>query len=315
MGSPARRYVVLVLGLAGLMIAAIGLLNYQVDPYNRFGKNRLGVYISSEREFKSVEVQRYPHDALLLGNSRIGIVPVDQLQGFRFFNGAFAHASPEELYYFINRFVHQQKLVILGVDMGEGDPSELAGDIFAPKGWKDALDNLLNVRTVEYSFRTIFEHWAGHPPDLYADGSSDTTRWFRAHDWDDPGYLAWELERMKKSARSFEAPPAGRMKFYQKIAAILRERGVTCIVVVPPVHAEVAPFFPSEPCQAWRRELDTVFSHVVDLSHSQYGAGTNYFKRDPAHFKPDAGVRMINAEVIPVALRLIKTNVNNPTRP
>lgn len=308
MTNAARRYVRLVLGLAGFLIAAIGLLNYEVDPYNRFGKNRLGVYISAEREFKSVEVQRYAHDAILLGNSRIGIVPVNQLQGFRFFNGAFAHASPEELYYFVNRYVHRQKLVVLGVDMGESDPAELVGDLFAPKGWKDTLDNLLNVRTVEYSVRTIFEHWSGHPPDLYADGSSDTTRWFRAYDWDDPSYLAWELERMKKSARSFVGPPPGRMTYYQKIAALLRERGIVCIAVVPPMHAEVAPLFPEEPCQAWRQELSTVFSNVVDLSRSPYGAGTNYFKRDPAHFKPEAGVRMINAEVIPVALRLVKTN-------
>ena len=34
--------------------------------------------------------------------------------------------------------------------------------------------------------------------------------------------------------------------------------------------------------------------------------GGNFFKCDPAHFKPEVGVRMLNAEVVPVALRVLQ---------
>src|SRR2546429_9163556 len=118
----ARRFVLLSLGLAGGLCGAIGLLNYVVDPYNRFGNNRLGVYISAERESKSTEVQRYPHNALLLGNSRMAMIPVAGASGFRFFNAAFAGATAEELYYFIIHYAKKEELVVLGTELGEGDP-------------------------------------------------------------------------------------------------------------------------------------------------------------------------------------------------
>jgi hypothetical protein len=304
MQSAAKKYVSLALGLSGAAILFIGGLNYGVDPYNRFGRNRLGVYISAEREFKSVEVRRYPHDAVLIGNSRINIIPVGQLRGYRFFNASFAHASTEEIYYFIDRFVHDQKLLILGADTCEGDPPELQGDIFAPQGWDAALDNLLSLRTAEYSIRTIFMHWKGEPPDLSPDGSGETTRWFRLYDRDDPAFLKWELARLRTEASRTKAPGIERMRFYRKIADCLRARGVTCVVMVPPLNAAVAASVPAEAYQQWRRDLDSIFPHVVDLSHSRYGAEENFFKRDPVHFKPLPGVEMINNEVIPLALRL-----------
>ena len=69
MNSGASRYVLLTLGLAGALAGGLGVLNYAVAPYNRFGHNRLGVYVSAERESKSTEVRRYPHNALLLVDS------------------------------------------------------------------------------------------------------------------------------------------------------------------------------------------------------------------------------------------------------
>ena len=43
---------------------------------------------------------------------------------------------------------------------------------------------------------------------------------------------------------------------------------------------------------------------MVDLSVSAYSAPENFFKSDAVHFKPDAGARMMNEEVIPVAEKL-----------
>src|SRR5664279_429594 len=148
MNSGAHRYVLLTLGLAGALAGGLGLLNYWVDPYNRFGNNRLGVYISAERESKAIELRRYPHNALLLGNSRIAMIPAAQLNGFRFFNGAFGGATAEEIYYFVYHYATRQDMVVLGVDLGEGDPPSLKGDIFLPPSFNDNLNNLLNLSTV-----------------------------------------------------------------------------------------------------------------------------------------------------------------------
>jgi hypothetical protein len=310
MNSGAHRYVLLILGLAGALAGGLGVLNYAVDPYNRFGHNRLGVYISAERESKSTEVRRYPHNALLLGNSRMAMIPVAQLTGFRFFNGALGGATDEESYYFAYHYATRLDLVVLGVDLGAGDPPVLKGDTFLPPSLTSDLNNLLNLSTVEYSFRTIGEHWRGRPSSLRVDGSFEPARWFELYDREDPPHLAWEVNRLLTAYQGPAASLKVEMTFYLKLAQCLRQRGIACVVVVPPLYETVAQRVQASPGRAafepWLRQLETVFPNVVDLSFSPYCAADNFFKCDPVHFKPDVGARMLNAEVIPLALKVLR---------
>jgi hypothetical protein len=293
------------------LTAGLALLNYLADPYDRFGHNWLGVYISADREYKSSQVRRYPHDALLLGNSRMGVVPPDQLTGFCFFNGAFPAASDEEVYYFIRHFAQKEKLVILAVDPGSRDPAHLQGDIFGPASMPDILNNLFNLQTVEYSIRTISDHYRGIPNPMHANGWGDMDFWVKVADQDKPAYRDWQLAELKRNCAVFTTPPKEQMSFYVRIAECLRQRNIPCVVLVPPFHEQVARYVQSLPaCAAayrqWKRQLDAIFPYVVDLSYSSYGAAENFYKSDPVHFRSEAGVRMINSEVMPVALRVLQ---------
>jgi hypothetical protein len=306
MNSAARRYVLLTLGIAAALVLGVGTLNLLVDPYNRFGYNRLGVYISAERESKATEVRRHAHDALLLGNSRIAMIPADQLEGFNFFNAAFGGGTSEEAYYFLEHFARKERLVVLGVDLGQCDPAALRGDIFAPMGLRTAIDDVLSLRTAEYSLRTISDHSAGKPAAMRADGSFDAREWFRLYDRENPAYAHWQLEGLKRTCGSYTAPPEDRMTYYRRIAELLQGRGIPCVVFVPPYHEALAKQIQSGPAlaayQEWRRKLDAIFPLVVDLSLGPDCAAENFFKSDAVHFKPEVGVRMLNTRVIPVAL-------------
>jgi len=319
MDASARRFVILTLAVAGALVGAVGLFNYGVDPYDLFGHNRLGVYITAEREFKSSEVRRYPHNALLLGNSRIAMIPVKGLNHFQFFNAAFGGGTAEEAYYFLYHFAKTQQLVILGVDLGQGDPVPPQGDIFKPATWTSTLNNLLNLRTAEYSVRTIYSHCTGVPPALRADGSFDAAPWFERWDQPDPAHLDFVLEKMQSGFVKYPGPSKQPLTFYTKIAECLRQRGITCVVVVPPMHAAVADRVRASPAlaayQAWRRKLESIFPLVIDLSLGPYSAADNFFQSDPVHFKPEVGVRLLNAEVIPAAVRACQKKDQGATRP
>ncbi len=310
MDTSARRFVILALGLAGGLVVTIGLFNYLVDPYGLFGWNRLGIYISAEREFKSTQVQRYPHDALVVGNSRMAMIPVADLKGFKFFNAGLGGGTAEEAYYFLRRFAHHQKLVILGVELGEGDPASFKGDIFAPPTLTDILNNLLSLKTVEYSVRTIYSHFAGVPGTLRTDGSFDAKPWFDRWDKPDPAHLALEVQNLGRLYWGYRGDRKLPMTCYSKIAECMRERGITCIVVIPPLYEAVASRLRDASAvsryEDWRSRLQAIFPLVVDLSVSPYCAEENFFKSDPMHFKPEAGVRMLNTEVIPVAQRAMR---------
>ena len=82
------------LAICAVSVLGLSLMNYLVDPFDRFGNNRLGVYVTAEREVKADWVRKFPHNALYIGNSRMQVIQASTLDGFRFFNGAFAAANP-----------------------------------------------------------------------------------------------------------------------------------------------------------------------------------------------------------------------------
>ena len=213
-------------------------------------------------------------------------------------------------------------MVILSVELGQTDPPSLAGDLFAPPPWTATLDNLLNLRTAEYSVRTVWSHFTGKIPALAPDGSFDTKPWFDAWDKPNPAHRDLVLSQMKNgyvnpnpASRKTPASFKERMTFYVRIAECLKRRGIPCVVVIPPLHQTVAEHIRAasmEPhFQRWRQDLDSIFPVVVDLSMSSYGAADNFFKSDPIHFKPDVGVQLLNTEVIPVALKTVQAT-NQP---
>ncbi|HKW30086.1 MAG TPA: hypothetical protein VJT54_12175 [Verrucomicrobiae bacterium] len=310
MNQTARRFVLLVLGLTVGLTGGVMLLNLIIDPFNRYGNNRLGVYISAERECKSTYVLRFPHDALLVGNSREIRIPPARLEGFRFFNGAFSGASSEEIYFFLQHFARNQRLVVLAIDVGEQDPAERHGDIFAPKGLTSALDNLLNLQTAEYSIRTLSESLSKDPQPIGPDGLVPVGSSMLDADRDDPGQEAYRIRFLQQMWEGYHCPPLAQMSFFVKISECLRQRAIPCVVVIPPTQEAVARSAQSGPAAeevaAWKRQLGTIFPHVIDLSFSSYDAATNFYRADPIHFKPDVGVRFMNADVLPFAVRTLR---------
>jgi hypothetical protein len=311
-GSP-RRFVCLLLGITALLLLVLGALNYWVDPYNRFGNNRLGVFISAEREAKPVLLQRYPHDALIIGDSKAAMIPAGQVNDFRFFNAAFAGASSEEEYYCIGHFAHDLKLVVLEADYLQVDPPTNKGDVFAPAGFSSIFEFLFSSKTVEYSVRTITEHMAGTPASIRPDGSSDATGWFKLYDREDKAARQWRLTQLMGMFDHMPAAPPS--SFYPKIAGLLRQRKIPCVVFVPPMEQELLDHLKTDAHQKifkqWKSDLGKNFAHVVDLSGGPYSGPENFFKTDPYHFKPDTALRLMNEQVIPVALQAV-ANENAP---
>jgi hypothetical protein len=310
MKSPARRFTLVMLAASALFVGGPALLNYVVDPYDRYGNNRMGVYISAEREAKATEVARYPHNALLVGNSRLAMIPASEVKGFRFFNGAFAGATAEEAWWFIHHFAQKQDLVVLGIDLGMMDPVPVKGDIFRQNDWASAIENLVNLETVQYSFRTMGSHWAGIPSHLRADGTFEIQGWMEKADIENPALLQAQIELLKRHFGSFVPPTPAQMSFYRKISETLRERGIACVVVMPPMHEAVTRHIEAMHLQdayrEWLRGVKALFPNVVDLTSGPYSSAASFYKSDAGHFKPEVGVRFMNEEVLPVALKAVR---------
>ncbi len=309
MKSPARHFTLIMLAVSVLFVGLPVLLNYLVDPYDRFGNNTMGVFIMAERELKPSEVVRFPHNALMIGNSRIASIPAVKVNGFKFFNASFAAATPEEIYYFLEHYAHKEELVVIGIDMCARDPGVLKGDIFRPGDFASVSEHLVNLQTVEYSLKTVFSHWGGKPSRYLPDGSLAAPEWGNAGKLDDPTAGKRYLDDMKAHMVLNVVPAPRSLSFCRKIADTLRARNIPVVVVMPPIHEAVFRHVGEMNLQGryeeWVAEVTSIFPNVVNLTGSPYGSASNFYLRDPLHYKPETGVQFMNEVVVPYAQKVL----------
>lgn len=171
------------------------------------------------------------------------------------------------------------------------------------------VSNLLNRKTAENSLRTISYRLAGKAPALEQDGTFNATGWFEKYDREIPGSADLQVANFCKSRDSHFDAARGTLNFYRKIAEHLDSRGIRCVVYIPPLpapftaHLESLPSFRSR--DAWISELESIFPNIVNLSFSQHGNLTNFFKSDLMHLKPESSAEILNQEVIPKCIALV----------
>jgi hypothetical protein len=305
---PSNRFSKIILGTCGLLCAVLSFLNYRIDPYNQYGTNTLGTYTTQDRKSKATDILRFEHDAIILGNSREGMIPPKALDGFRFFNGAFGGGTAEEIFYFIEHFVKTEKLVILGIDYGQGDPPHSQGDLYAPKPLSYYIGDLLSLKTTEDSFKTITHKLAGKKPSLERDGTFNAEGWFNKYDLEIPNRAALQIEEMKHACDAYETAAPVSLAFYKKIARLLEERNIPCVVYIPPMPAPVADHQLARSTNVastkWEKEILSIFPNIVNLAFSPHGQIQNFFRSDLEHLTPQASAKMINKEVIPLSLHV-----------
>ncbi len=294
-----RRFGALALGL----VASVVLVNLAVDPWDRFGLNRLGVFISAAREFKLTEASRFPHDTLLLGNSRMAQIPASSLDGGKFFNAAFEGATLEEIRQFLERRLHGQRRVVLDLDnyLLGAESNRVPGDAFAAPSLRVLGGYLASLKALEYSLKTVTSGLAGRPQSFLADGTADASEWKRQRDVDDPAWLDSQLRAQRERLATFRFERR-RLAELQAIAALVRQRGAVLTVFQSPLNEDLLPALSEGTTGTeWNsavKAVRTLFPDVIDLTSSPFSARTNFYRTDPIHFYPEVGVRFLNGKVL-----------------
>jgi hypothetical protein len=303
-GIDLARYLRRFLAIAFGSLLLVALFNLVVDPFDRFGLNRLGVYISASREFKLRQAGRLPHDGLLVGNSRIAQIPASELRGRRFFNGGVEGASLSEVQIFLERHLQTNELVVLNLDHhilgfeSDVEPSPA----YAPLDLNTIGRYLLNLKTIEYSVRTIARHLAGAQPVIGSDGTIEPTHWRMARDVDDPGWLRRQIAAESNRIQEFDFRPQ-RLEELRRIQRLVQDRKGRLVVFFSPVHEDLLPALETGPAgKKWQGAVDEIgamFPGVVNLTRSDFSSRTNFFRTDPVHFLPEVGKRILNEYVLP----------------
>jgi len=302
----SARFIVRFAWVAGAFLLFTMAVNYFVDPHYRFGTNRIGVYISSEREYKATAVQIYPHDGLIVGNSKPSIIDPLKIDNIRFFNAGFASAKPEEIYAFLQRYAHDQKVVVLALDFGmfnEG-AAPIRTDPFERPFFSDACRYLLSLTSFQYAMEGLFRKVAGQGVTILPTGQSNPEPYLKKDKLFTEEHYEPALRLLREDTFNNFDYSETRIGYIEKIRDLLKERGIQLIVFISPENDAVLDLIHSLPAgddfARWKVDLNRIVPNVIDLSDDPaWQAHKNYFLHDPYHYFPEAGTRIMQDHILP----------------
>lgn len=310
MRKTTSRYILAFFATMLSIVASVGLLNFLVDPYDLLGRNRLGVYVAADRESRPAVVNRFSHDAALMGTSKAAMVDTSQLKGFKFLSATFGGATVEELYFFALNYLTDLRLVVLALDfsMFATDPPYIEHDPFGDRDVMLYANYLLSFGTAEDSIQTISRFLRGRPKAFREDGSYIAEKWMQTKDVPNAAVLenAFEQEGKMYATMIFSTQRLSKLKDLRDLFA---ERGIPTVVVINPLHQRSVELLNQSPmaeqAKNWVQKIRKLFPLVIDLTNSKYSDPRNFFAADPVHFKPAAGVDFMNGEVLPAVKNVV----------
>ncbi|WP_309398266.1 hypothetical protein [Cerasicoccus maritimus] len=281
-----------------------GGINYFIDPYGIFGQNSLGIYTSQDRHTKPPLYQQGNFNAVLLGNSKPGMIPTEKVKGYNVFNASFGGATPEELYYFADHYIDSGDVAILMLDFWSFRETEpLKPDPFQPPGFTETLDHIFSIQSLDDSIKTIRRNLQGSDPTFARNGAFIANRWFVQKSTPNPVMAEREFNKHAEWFKDFAVLPE-RMTYLAQLAEFLHGRGMVAIVVFTPMHEQSLELIEDADIQPvvdqWKADVKALFPYTIDLMDSKYSKPDKFFAADPTHFLPQTGVDMLNHDVLPV---------------
>ncbi|OHE71393.1 MAG: hypothetical protein A2007_02795 [Verrucomicrobia bacterium GWC2_42_7] len=296
-----KKYVYRTLGFSLAILLVIGLVSYYIDPYNFFGVNKLGVYISCEREYKAQQIYKYSHNALLIGNSRSAMINVSQLKQHRFFNAACGGEKHSEIYHFLKKHLSNENVVIIGISIGEMDPQNPSKDFFNEKKWKQISLYLFNIKNIEFCVKTLAKYLKKAPRSVAIDGSGNQVGWMQHFDTENVTIFNEKVNQIATEWSHYKFHE-NSLNYLKKIKNLLESRHIKLITYIEPVCEPIMAIVKKsdgyQEWQKWKVAVKQIFPDIVDLSESAYGKREYFFRIDPCHFRSETGIAFLNNEVI-----------------
>ena len=299
-----KSYLIFAGIIVGALLTGVILLNYSVDPYNLLGNNWTGVYFWNERQVKDA-ILTYDHEGVLMGSSKTGYVNPDDLSCYRFYNASMRGIVPEEMYFYLKKFLRDEKLVLIGFDFYMFNEREFP--LVRISDWDDlryeTAEYLLGAEIVKASWKTLkmwhnkekmhsmkkngqFDY-PGASKSPVAAGSQPLGDQYQGII---RGLVQHHYYKFSFSQR--------RMDYVRKIKILLEAKGIPYAIFINPLNHDV--FAALQNIEAyglflsWQREMKTIFPDIYDYSQSRHSAREGFYAEDPYHYNNVTGITFLN---------------------
>ena len=278
---------------AGLLLLTAST-NYMIDPYNKMGNNKIGLYHSLDREIKN-QITFFKHDAILIGSSKTGRINPDDIDLYKFYNASIDAVTPEEIFFYLKKYAIHEKFILIGLDFYMFNEREFP--IKTMNKWYHnsytTIEYLLGGKVLRDSKKSISMWLKKQKPYIIKkNGQKTISNSYKTRDYKKIiDFLC--IHHYGNFHFSNE-----RMAYLSKTKTLLKDRNIDCLVFINPLHEEVYTALQRldsyELFIKWKQELKIIFPDLVDLSYSQYSAKNGFMKQDPYHYKPETGIAFLN---------------------
>jgi len=268
-----------------LSLGGVSLTNAIVDPDGALRTNIVGLYFSTEREFKNAAAAE-PFDTLILGSSRATYIPTKAVGQTKVLNAAWSGGVPEEFLSFLEARLRDQT-VYIGFDLFMFNTN------FQPNHstiWGDwSIDNyvayILNGQILLKSLRAIGYQYRGVASEYSEDGTRTTLR-------RDNRDRAGIVDSGKRDFSTF--------KYSEKRAAVLAniqslcdKRGAKCVAFIGPINEHELEQIDTQAASQlarMREDVRAAFHCTFDFSESDYSKDRYFWKSDKTHYRPETAL-------------------------
>lgn len=289
---------------AGVILALSAAFNYFVDPYNLLGNNRAGAYFVLERQVKDA-ILTYKHEGILLGSSKTGYVNPGELSCYRFYNASMRGMVPEEMYFYLKKYLRDEKLVLIGFDFYMFNERELP--LVRISDWNDVrytkVEYLLGAQTLKDSWKTLKmrfnnEKKYGMKPNGQFDYPGISTEPASAGPKQYEQKYNTIIRGLVENYYHHFSFSEKRMDYVRQIKALLEERGTPYAIFINPLNTDVLAALQNIEAYSrflsWRREMKEIFPDIYDFSEGRYSGREGFYLEDPYHYTQATGRAFLN---------------------
>jgi len=299
-----KQYLIMSGAIVGAVLLLVAAFNALVDPYNLLGNNRTGVFFWNERQIKDA-ILTYDHEGLLIGSSKTGYVDPDGLTCYRFYNASMRGMVPEEMFFYLKKYLRQEKLVLIGFDFYMFNEREFP--LLRINDWENVRFNkaeyLLSVHTTDASFKTLKKWKKGEPADgMKPNGQFAYPAMAQPSASVDPGQYEKQyndiIRGLVKHHYGYFSFSRKRMFYVREIKKLLDKKGIPYAIFINPFNHDV--FAALQKTEAyslflpWQKEMKTIFPDIYDYSVSRYSVRDGFYREDPYHYTNATGTAFLN---------------------
>ncbi len=305
-----------ILGEILFILTILLSINFFIDAYGIFGKNMKYQILEPNKNYlktKYILKNKHKYDAFIFGSSRVGVIPVEKISGYRFYNMTYSEGLPKEWLKTINTFIENDvaiNMIIIGIDdisFKVDDREHLNQPMRIPYqelSNKGILKNYLFVNPLNsYNFLTLKEiikrNYSNDYSNIYKTGSNITEKTMS---------IEKEIEKNVKqhiSKEIFLETSYGTKKFINidKNVEILKnienlciKNGIEVIFIFNPLHSTAFINNNEKEYIAIKEKIFKVLkSDIYDFSSNNSISKNNYYWYETSHFRVIVGEMILKA--------------------